>query len=100
MGLYGPDVKCPCPLCYACDGEGCDSCTGGIRCSKRRGTWGGPGKALLMCRTMAPLEESNWPEVAVKIDPMVLRGVIDGAVGIQVAELLFEPPSQCEGTPS
>jgi len=35
MGSYGPDVKCPCPACYACDGVGCDKCADGVRCSKR-----------------------------------------------------------------
>ena len=35
MGIYGPEVKCPCPHCYACDGEGCRLCADGIRCSKR-----------------------------------------------------------------
>lgn len=198
MGLYGPDVKCPCPPCYSCGGEGCDSCTGGIRCSKRRGTWGGPGlkvgrngrnhrtieckidmeltlsseeakmdfprpvyllafgrlvqalrkqggqsqvdfaarvslsqatlsryergstspdaleykrmaaglgfgltvgdfdqlldevleKALPMCRTLVGLEEGDWAAVSVRIDPMILRGVLDSAVGIRVTDLL------------
>lgn len=43
MGVHGPDVKCPCRRCYACDGQGCDKCAGGIRCSKR-GFGTGPGK--------------------------------------------------------
>ena len=35
MGCHGPDIKCPCRRCYACDGAGCEKCTDGIRCSKR-----------------------------------------------------------------
>lgn len=34
MGKYGPDVRCPCPTCYACGGVGCDKCRDGVRCSK------------------------------------------------------------------
>ena len=36
MGVHGPDRRCPCPRCYACDGAGCAKCSGGTRCSKRR----------------------------------------------------------------
>lgn len=45
MGAFGPDIKCPCPKCYACGGTGtvatadsaqdCAHCAGGLRCSKR-----------------------------------------------------------------
>jgi hypothetical protein len=37
MGRYGPDVKCPCPSCYACGGaeQGCQHCSEGVRCTKR-----------------------------------------------------------------
>ena len=34
-GRYGPEVRCSCPRCYACDGEGCPLCHNGVRCSKR-----------------------------------------------------------------
>jgi hypothetical protein len=36
MGVHGPDRRCPCPRCYACDGGGCGKCSDGVRCSKRR----------------------------------------------------------------
>ena len=36
---YGPPWPCPCRRCYACDGEGCEKCRGGIRCSVKLNKW-------------------------------------------------------------
>ena len=36
---HGPPFACPCRRCYACDGEGCEKCRGGVRCSVKLGCW-------------------------------------------------------------